>query len=160
VSKRPVAVIDVDGVVADVRHRLGYLRQRPGDWDAFFAAAVADPPLRRGLELVTDLAVAHDVVWLTGRPERSRADTEAWLASHGLPVDVVRMRPDNDRRSAKVFKLAELRRLSRTRTVAVVVDDDPAVVALLTADGWPVLHADWLPYEDALRDAQEVEGRT
>jgi hypothetical protein len=160
VELRPVAVIDVDGVVADVRHRLRFLRQRPGDWDAFFAAAVADPPLRPGLELVTGLAVAHDVVWLTGRPERSRTDTEAWLASHGLPVDAVRMRPDDDRRSAKVFKRSELRRLARTRTVAVVVDDDPAVVKLLQEDGWPVMHADWLPYEDTLRDAQEVEGRT
>ncbi|OHV36982.1 MULTISPECIES: phosphatase domain-containing protein [Pseudofrankia] len=159
-AERPVAVIDVDGVVADVRHRLGFLRQRPGDWNAFFAAATADPPLPQGVELVLGLAADHDVVWLTGRPERSRADTESWLAAHGLPIATLRMRPDNDRRSARVFKRAELRRLARTRRVAVVVDDDPAVVTLLLDDGWPVVHADWLPYEDTLKNAQEVEGRT
>jgi hypothetical protein len=159
-GERPVAVIDVDGVVADVRHRLRYLRQRPGDWDAFFAAATADPPLPAGVDLVLGLVAEHDVVWLTGRPERSRADTERWLRSQGLPVETLRMRPDDDRRSAKVFKRAELRRLGATRRVAVVVDDDPAVVSLLQDDGWPVLHANWLPYEDTLRDAQEVEGRT
>jgi hypothetical protein len=159
-ASRPLAVIDVDGVVADVRHRLGFLRQRPGDWDAFFAAATADPPLAQGVDLVLGLAADHDVVWLTGRPERSRADTERWLADQGLPVQTVRMRPDGDRRSARVFKRAELRRLARGRRVAVVVDDDPAVVTLLKGDGWPVVQADWLPYEDALRNAQEVEGRT
>jgi hypothetical protein len=160
VTPRPVAVIDVDGVVADVRHRLGVLRQRPGDRDSFFAAATADPPLRQGVDLVLGLAAEHDVVWLTGRPERSRADTEQWLVAQGLPAGTLRMRPDEDRRSARVFKRAELRRLARTRRVAVVVDDDPAVVTLLQDDGWPVLHADWLPYENTLRNAQEVEGRT
>jgi len=160
VAPRPLAVIDVDGVVADVRHRLGFLRQRPGDWDAFFAAATADPPLPQGVDLVLGLAAEHDVVWLTGRPERSRADTEEWLLAQGLPVETLRMRPDDDRRSARFFKRAELRRLARTRRVAVVVDDDPAVVTLLQDDGWPVVHADWLPYEDTLRNAQEVEGRT
>ncbi|MBL7490663.1 hypothetical protein I6A62_21820, partial [Frankia sp. AgW1.1] len=125
VTPRPVAVIDVDGVVADVRHRLGFLRQRPGDWDSFFAAATADPPLPQGVDLVLGLAAEHDVVWLTGRPERSRADTEQWLVAQGLPVDTLRMRPDDDRRSARVFKRAELRRLARTRRVAVVVGAPP-----------------------------------
>jgi len=160
VAPRPLAVIDVDGVVADVRHRLRFLRQRPGDWDAFFAAATADPPLPQGVDLVLGLAADHEVVWLTGRPERSRTDTEQWLVAQGLPAGTLRMRPDDDRRSARVFKRTELRRLARNRRVAVVVDDDPAVVTLLKDDGWPVVHADWLPYENTLRNAQEVEGRT
>lgn len=159
-AQRSVAVIDVDGVVADVRHRLRFLRQRPGDWNAFFAAAPGDPPLPQGVDLVLGLAAEHDLVWLTGRPERCRADTERWLAAQGLPSGTLRMRPDDDRRSARMFKRAELRRLARTRRVAVVVDDDPAVVRLLLDDGWPVLHAEWLPYEDTLKNAQEVEGRT
>ena len=35
----PLAVIDLDGVIADVRHRLHHLKAKPKDWDAFFAAA-------------------------------------------------------------------------------------------------------------------------
>jgi hypothetical protein len=31
---------------------------------------------------------------------------------------------------------------------------------MLTEAGWPVRLADWVPYEDALREAQEREGRT
>ncbi|MCL9761563.1 hypothetical protein [Frankia sp. AiPa1] len=156
----PLAVIDVDGVVADVRHRLRFLRASPGDWEAFFAAAPADPPLTEGVELVCQLARDHEVVWLTGRPERSRADTARWLRDQGLPLGELRMRPDDDRRPARVFKRAELRRLGARRQVAVVVDDDPAVVDLLRADGWPVLRAEWLAYESTLGNAQESQGRT
>ncbi|CAO5232371.1 phosphatase domain-containing protein [Frankia sp. AgKG'84/4] len=159
-AQRPLAVIDVDGVVADVRHRLQYLRSWPGDWDAFFAAAPADPPLAEGVELVRRLARDHEVVWLTGRPERSREATARWLREQELPRGELRMRPDDDRRPARVFKRAQLRELGAGRQVAVVVDDDPAVVDLLRADGWPVLRAQWLEYEPTLGNAQESEGRT
>nr|WP_066062605.1 hypothetical protein [Frankia sp. EI5c] len=159
-DERPLAVIDVDGVVADVRHRLKFLRALPGDWEAFFAAADIDPPLVEGVELVRSLARDHDVIWLTGRPERSRATTERWLREQGLPLRELRMRPDADRRPARIFKRSELRRLGAHRRVAVVVDDDPAVVELLRADGWPVLRADWLAYEPTLGNAQNDEGRT
>ena len=37
-----VAVVDIDGVVADVRHRLHHVADRPKDWRSFFAAAADD----------------------------------------------------------------------------------------------------------------------
>jgi hypothetical protein len=153
-------VIDVDGVVADVRHRLGHLDRRPRDWDGFFAAAGDDPPLAIGVARVTKLAADHDVVWLTGRPEHLRRTTLAWFAANGLPDGRLIMRRGNDRRPARVVKPAELRRLAAGRTIAIVIDDDPAVVAALEADGWPVELADWLPYADELGNAQEEAGRT
>ncbi|WP_423748020.1 hypothetical protein [Frankia canadensis] len=158
--QRPLAVIDVDGVVADVRHRLCFLRSSPGDWDSFFAAASDDPPLAEGVALVRQLAKDHEVVWLTGRPERSREATSHWLREQDLPPGELRMRPDDDRRPARVFKRAVLRELGVGRQVDVVVDDDPAVVDLLRADGWPVLRAEWLAYEATLGNAQEDAGRT
>jgi hypothetical protein len=160
VDPRPLAVIDIDGVVADVRHRLHLIQDRPKQWDAFFSAAADDPPLADGVELVLGLAADHDVVWLTGRPERNRSLTQVWLAAQGLPDRPLLMRPDRDYRPAKLTKREELRRLRKTREVAVVVDDDPDVVAMLTADGFPVRLADWLPHSSTLHKAQEREGRT
>jgi hypothetical protein len=155
-----VAVVDIDGVVADVRHRLHLVESRPKRWPEFFAAADDDPALEVGVSLVHQLAADHDVVWLTGRPERTRAATVRWLAAHDLPAGTLLMRGDRDFRPARVTKRDELRRLRRTREVAVVVDDDPEVVALLQADGFPVRLADWLPHSSTLRAAQEREGRT
>jgi hypothetical protein len=159
-DQRPLAVIDVDGVLADVRHRLHHVERRPKDWPAFFAAAAADPPLPEGLAVVERLAADHDVIYLTGRPESTRRQTEAWLRAHGLPDGPVHMRPAGDRKPARVTKPALLATLAQGRRVAVVVDDDPAVCSALEAAGWPVLRADWMTRPRALDSAQEAEGRT
>jgi len=158
---RPLAVVDLDGVLADVRHRLNHLERRPKEWDAFFDAAVADPVLPEGRAVVDRLvAEGHDLVYLTGRPERLRAETEEWLSAHGLPPARLLMRTPGDRRPARLTKVGVLRRLAAQQTVAVMVDDDVAVVEAVRAAGFTVLHADWMAAAPALFEAQEAEGRT
>jgi hypothetical protein len=153
VHERPLAVIDLDGVVADVRHRLR-------DWDAFFDGIGDDPVLPEGRAVVDRLAADHEIVYLTGRPERTRAQTDEWLTRHRLPHGPVIMRPEGDRRPARQVKPRLLRELATDREVAVVVDDDLQVCAALEKAGWPVLRADWMPQTPTLARAQESEGRT
>lgn len=162
---RPLAVFDIDGVVADVRHRLRYVERRPKDWDAFFDAAVSDPPHAEGVALVKEhVAAGHDVVYLTGRPERCRRDTEHWLDEHGIGGFPVHMRPSDDRRPAAQVKVQVLASLAADREVALVVDDDELVVEALRRAGWNVRHADWelraKEQQAALLQAQELEGRS
>ncbi len=113
-----------------------------------------------GVALVGELGTDHDVLWLTGRPERTRTLTETWLGDHGMPSGPLLMRGDRDFRPARLTKRDELRRLRRQWQIGVVVDDDPDVVDTLAADGFPVRLADWLPHSSTLRAAQEREGRT
>ena len=157
---RPIAVIDLDGVVADVRHRLQHLERTPRDWDAFFAGIPEDPVLPEGRAVVERLAPDHDLVYLTGRPERTRRATQAWLDRHRLPRGELIMRRDGDRRPARQAKPSLLRKLAAGRTVAVVVDDDPDVCAALGKQGWPVLVADWMSRTETLHAAQERLGRS
>jgi phosphoglycolate phosphatase-like HAD superfamily hydrolase len=157
---RPLAVFDLDGTLADTRHRLHHLERRPKDWDAFFDAARDDPPLDTGVLLARESARDCEVVYVTGRPERCRADTLAWLREHDLPEGQVQMRRDADRRPARVAKTALLRRLARDRTVAVVVDDDEQVCDAYEREGWTVLRARWQSTPPVLEQAQESEGRT
>jgi phosphoglycolate phosphatase-like HAD superfamily hydrolase len=157
---RPLAVFDVDGVLADVRHRLHHVERRPKDWDGFFAAAVDDPPLAEGVELARASARDCEVVYVTGRPERCRADTLAWFRRHGLPEGRLAMRAGRDRRPARVAKPQLLRELAAGRAVAVVVDDDELVCRAYRREGWRVLQATWMDGQQSLLEAQEVEGRT
>jgi len=157
---RPIAVIDIDGVVADVTHRLHHLDSRPKDWGSFFGAAVDDPPLAEGIRRVRQLLADHDVVYLTGRPEWLRVDTERWLAAHDISGTELHMRRRGDRRPARQTKAETVRRLSRDRVVALVLDDDPEVVQALEDQGWPVELATWLPHSKTLGQAQESDGRT
>ena len=57
-----------------------------------------------------------------------------------------------------------MRRLARRQPVAVVVDDDAAVVEALRSAGFDVEHATWMtetePQQASLFDAQERDGRT
>jgi hypothetical protein len=170
---RPWAVMDLDGVVADVRHRLPLLhapggrsgrgRWRP-DWAAFFAGAGDDPVLEEGRAVAERLARDHDVVYLSGRPEHLRTVTERWLQTSRLPAGRLLLRPSGDRRPARLLKREVVRRLARERPVGVVVDDDAEVAAALRAAGFPVLLADWgaAPEDQArgLRAAQEDRGAT
>jgi hypothetical protein len=163
-DERPLAIIDIDGVVADVRHRLIHVEGRPKDWDAFFAAAPHDPPHPEGVELVRRLAEDHEIVFLTGRPARCRRDTLRWLEGQELGGHRVVMRPGGVRRPAAQVKVELLDELAAGREVGIVVDDDAAVVSAMRAAGYPTLHADWeaLGPEErrALFEVQEVEGRS
>ena len=153
-------MIDIDGVVADVRHRLHHLRRAPARWDRFFAAASADPLLTVGADLARNLASDHPLVWLSGRPEWLRAVTQSWLDDHDLPLGQLLLRPDGDYRPAAQFKLGEVRRLASSQGIAAMLDDDPAVVRAVRQAGFPVVLADWVPHERTLREAQERHGRT
>lgn len=166
----PLVVLDIDGVLADVRHRLHYLARRPKDWEGFFAAAADDQVLAAGAEFARRAASTHDVVYLTGRPARLRAATERWLDAQLLPPGRLVMRSDGDRRPSAVVKLHELRALRRESAVDLLVDDDPSVVDAARAAGFTVQLADWMPRpedaelplfdRDLLRDAQQRDGRT
>lgn len=162
-DSRPLAIVDIDGVVADVRHRLHHIDGRRKDWDAFFDAAVDDPPHPEGLAIVGTLGAEHEVVYLTGRPERLRSVTETWLAEHGIAHRVM-MRGRTDRSPAAQMKLQVVKRLARTRPIGVVVDDDTSVLAAMRYAGFPTFHADWerRTPEDAaaLQQTQEADGRT
>jgi len=153
-------VFDLDGTLADSAHRQRFLERSPRDWDAFFAAAPHDPPLAEGVALALRSAQECEVVYLTGRPERCRRDTLDWLAAQGLPEGRVWMRRNDDRRPARRTKLEILRRLAGDREIRVLVDDDELVCGDAERAGFRVVRARWTGASQALKDAQEREGRT
>ena len=145
-------MIDLDGTVADARHRLHLIADPGGgatheQWVHFFDAAADDPPLPDGVRTAQHLAESNDVVWLTARPERIRALTEQWLTDHHLPAGRLLMKPADDKRPARTFKIDEMRRLAIDHEITLVVDDDPRVIALAQAEHLPTLHAQWVPWK-------------
>ncbi|WP_327179480.1 hypothetical protein OG599_32175 [Streptomyces sp. NBC_01335] len=157
---RPLAVFDLDGTLSDSAHRQHFLEGARRDWSAFFAAAVDDPPLAEGISLAVRSADECEVVYLTGRPERCRKDTLDWIALHGLPEGPLHMRRNDDRRPARRTKLEVLKRLGRARGIRMVVDDDELVCDDAEAAGFTVVRARWAESSQALKDAQERQGRT
>jgi hypothetical protein len=163
-DERPLAIVDLDGVVADVRHRLHHLERRPKNWTAFFAAARHDGVHPEGVAVVETLGRDHEIVFLTGRPHHLLDETVRWLDDHGLGGHRVVMRPAGDRRPAAVVKLELLAELADGRKIGIVVDDDRLVLDALRRAGYHSFAADWearAPDVDrAMQEAQERDGRT
>jgi len=162
-DQRPYAVLDIDATLSDTSRRVHFLERKPKDWDSFFADAKNDAVLDEGLAVATTLAAGHEIVYLTGRPERLRRDTLKWLKDNGFPEGTVYMRRNTDRRAGAQVKLDRLKRLSADRPVAVLVDDDLKVCAAAEKAGYTVMRADWgldPETQPTLFEAQEKEGRT
>jgi hypothetical protein len=131
-------VVDIDGVIADNRHRLGYLERPPKDWDSFFAAADADVPMSGGMGLLDALDRDVTIVLLTGRPSRLRDLTVNWLERHGVAWDLLGMRPDDDRSPAANFKRRAVDALRGLGwEVELAIDDEPAVADAYERAGIP-----------------------
>lgn len=154
------AVVDIDGVVADVRHRLHHVADRPKDWRAFFDGAGDDGLLAEGEHTVRALSEVYDIVYLSGRPERLRRVTQHWFDQHHLPAGPLMLRPPDDYRPSSIYKVDVLHELAEKCTVVVLVDDDPRVLAAAKHAGFDVLPATWMGEHTALREAQERDGRT
>jgi hypothetical protein len=157
---RPLAVFDIDGVLADVSHRVHFLERRRQDWGGFFRAAVDDAVLPEGAALVHEAAKDCEIAYLTGRPEVCRQDTLEWLHAQGFPDGELVMRSNRDHRPARKAKPPLLAQLAEGRVVAVVVDDDLEVCDAYEEAGWTVLRALWASRSLALERAQEEDGRT
>lgn len=132
-----IAVFDIDGVLADATHRQHHLAARPKDWDAFFGEVGADPVIEAGVRRYLEEATRHEVVLMSGRPERTRRDTREWLTRNGLGEPRMILREDVDFRPAAVVKSELIGLVALPNDVAILVDDDVSVVARLTAMGYP-----------------------
>jgi hypothetical protein len=131
-----IAVFDIDGVLADPGHRQHHVASRPKDWDAFFASVGDDDVIEAGRARLRELATDHEVVLLSGRPESTRADTEAWLVRHDIEVSRLVLRRDDDHRPAPQVKAELIAGIGGPDEVALVVDDDESVTARLGASGY------------------------
>lgn len=102
-------IFDIDGTLADCTHRLHHIEQSPKDWDAFFAECGNDSPILETTAVCQALHTCHfDIGFWTGRPERTRDATVAWLGffvGRWTQWRPLRMRGDNDHRPDTVVKM-------------------------------------------------------
>jgi acid phosphatase class B len=106
-----IFVIDLDGTLFDNSHRQGFIQSVKRDWDLFYRPDMLekDTPIPAAQKVLARLTMnrEHRMVFLTGRPERTRSVTKTCLARHFsiLPKDEeLIMRGNTDWRPASKYK--------------------------------------------------------
>ena len=128
----PTVIFDIDGTLASCDHRLHLLP----DYDAFYELMLDDPPIRPIVDMARAMLRDHGLIFCTGRPERHRAKTEAWLARHWLPTTPLYMRRDDDHRDDHVIKREMLEVIrSFPADIRFVVEDRASVVKMWREEG-------------------------
>jgi len=125
-------IVDIDGTLADLSHRLHHIQKEPKDWDAFFDGCEEDEPIQNVIDVVRQLGTTQGnrIVYLTGRPERVRGKTICWLSKNGLPERNLVMRKNGDHRPDTIAKRELLEKLqSEGHEIVGVFEDRPTIFA-------------------------------
>jgi phosphatidate phosphatase APP1 len=132
---RMMVIVDMDGTLADVTHRLHHIRgTRKKNWKRFFEAMDADPPSPVVAEWVRNLSPDYEVVIVSGRPEGYGDRTIAWLRRNRIPFSHLLMRRDGDHRPDHIVKQEILETLPK-RSIAFVIDDRNSVCDMWRRNG-------------------------
>jgi phosphoglycolate phosphatase-like HAD superfamily hydrolase len=102
-----LVVFDIDGTLANIEHRLDYVRSKPKNWKAFDAGIPNDAvnaPVAEAFHALK--AAGNTIIFASGRSDRTRADTMEWLQKHNLWNYSAKlyMRKDGDFRNDSIVK--------------------------------------------------------
>ena len=132
-------VFDIDGTLANIEHRLDYVRSKPKNWKAF-DAGIPNDTVNLPVAAVFDamLMGKHTIVLASGRNERSRQATEDWLKLNGLGhYEKLYMRKVDDRRRDDIVKQEILDQIifDYGKKPDMVFEDRPRVVRMWRDNG-------------------------
>ena len=133
---RNIVLIDIDHTLAHASWR-DNLRGDP--WDDYYEAAKDDQPVEDMIQLVRLLhqSGAH-MVGVTARPEKWRPSAFAWLLKYDVPLDMVLMRPNDDRRTSPLVKIDAVARAfgpTWPEQILCVIDDRDDVCSIFRSFG-------------------------
>lgn len=131
-------LVDIDGTIADLSHRLHFIAQKPTDWAGFFAACPNDKPIPEVILTINLLRAAGAfIVFVTGRSSEVWEQTDAWLKEHVGFSSPVYMRKAGDHRQDNIVKgeLLDLILETYGDNIAGVFDDRKQVVDMYRSRG-------------------------
>ncbi len=134
-------IVDLDGTLANIEHRLDFLQGSKKDWQSFFKACPKDKPNEDVIDVLALLAKTKsgpvNFHIFSGRNDVVRQETVDWLNKY-LPFEYsLVMRMDGDRRPDSVIKkeLAREKGLNPSN-VLCVFDDRKSVVEMWREEGF------------------------
>lgn len=146
IPKKSIVICDIDGTVANTDHRVHFVQTPEGatdfvkDWKAFFAAMEKDTPREDVREILNEyIETGHTIVFVSGRPDTYRKQTESWLETHGFEANFLFMRSSKDSRPDTQVKSEIYDKYFADKEVVKVIDDRPSVIRMWKEKGLDVV---------------------
>jgi FMN phosphatase YigB (HAD superfamily) len=135
-------LVDIDGTLADVEHRVHHVQSDTKNWKAFNDGMVHDELNLWCADLIRAMnKEGYKIVFITGRGESYR---EEWMNKNNIEFDKLYMRPKNDRREDfDVKKELYEKEIKNIYKVLFVVEDRASVVKMWREIGLVCLQCDW-----------------
>ncbi|MDO9183936.1 MAG: HAD family acid phosphatase [Bacteriovorax sp.] len=129
-SKLKAILVDLDGTLCDVEHRVHHVQGSNKNWKAFNELMVHDELNHWCFELMAAMTSRdYKIIFVTGRGEANRAATENWLKKHSVDYEHLYMRGLLDQREdADVKEDIYYQKIEQNYQVLFVVDDRKSVV--------------------------------
>ncbi len=143
--KKKAIIVDLDGTLCNVDHRVHYVQQEKKNWKLFNQEMINDQLNNWCYELIESMRNEKcDILFVTGRGEEYRKETEKWLFDHDVKYDHLYMRELKDSRSDNIIKneIYENKIASQFQ-ILFVVDDRLSVVKMWRSIGLVCLQCDW-----------------
>lgn len=107
-SKEYAYIFDIDGTLADCRHRLHFIQEEPKNWEKFFCKEEVQkdkiiPDNTLMFKILNSMAEPDCMLFITGRREETREATANWLCEKVFngnykPTKTLYMRKNHDYR--------------------------------------------------------------
>ena len=138
-------LVDIDGTLADVEHRVHHVQAKTKDWKAFNDGMIHDELNHWCADLIKAMKKeAYKIVFITGRGESYREPTVDWMNKNKIEYDELFMRPKADRREDfEVKKELYENSIKEQYKVLFVVEDRASVVKMWRELGLVCLQCDW-----------------
>jgi hypothetical protein len=128
-------IVDIDGTIADCRHRRHFVNDGNKDWKSFYEAMTQDSCIEPIKFLIINTAWVR-LVYCTGRPEEYRPHTEEWLKNNGFYWSEIYMRKTGDFRPDYIVKEEMLDQMRRDGYYPqLAIDDKQDVVDMWRRNG-------------------------
>lgn len=124
---RPIVLVDIDGTLADGRHREHHVQGSSKDWQSYYEMLADDQPIDLVVRWVRELAKDHTICIVSGRPDTYQHETMTWLAGADVAYDWIFMRGGGDKRPDVMIKNDILKHLPKDK-IAFAIDDRPSVI--------------------------------
>ncbi|MCV2219293.1 phosphatase domain-containing protein [Thauera sp. Sel9] len=131
-SMKQSVIFDLDGTLALIDHRRHLVSGKKKDFHAFDAACTGDSPNVAVMDVyrIIQSTGKYRMVIFSGRSERVRAQTEAWLRGHGIEFELLVMRPQGNYAPDEELKKGWMETLIGRDQVFCIFDDRRKVVGM------------------------------